>query len=186
MATPQKIIMAARREARTKIRSDIVEQAEEDTTKLVQPTEQPNLLTFDVKVFVYAFTLLGRSVNMRNQHAKEEIDVNLVIWQSQSHTSHTPVRHDIICEKICEKIKANKIKDVRPILQCFKQGRGTFGFWISPVCYLRWDIYNHEGIEHHFLAYSEDSTDRFTPSELELLRDCFNEAHPNNKCTLLV
>ena len=149
---------------------------------------QPNLLTFDVKVCVYAYTLPGRGVGMTKQHAKEEIGVKLVIWQSQSNTSHTPVMHEKICENIEIEIKAKAIKDVRPILQCLKQARGIFGFWISPVCFLRWVIYNHKDIDidHHFLAYSEDSTDRFTTSELKLLLKCFNEVHPYNKCTLLV
>jgi hypothetical protein len=179
MATPQKIIMAARREERAKIRLYIVKQAEEDTTKLVQPTEQPELITLFVKVWVYAFTLPGRGVGMTNQQDEEAIDVNLVFWHSQFNIH---VKHDIICEMFNEK----KAKTDRNVLQCIKQGRGTYGFWISPVCYLRWVIYNHEGIDHHFLAYSEDSTDCFTPSELTLLHECFNKVHLNNQCTLLV
>ena len=192
MATPQKILMAVRSaEQAEKRRLKIAEQAEKDTTTLAQhkstaQEKQPTLLILFVKVWVYAYTLPGRGVGMTNQHAKEKIDVNLVIWQSQSNTSHTPVMHEIICENIDIEIKAKAIKDVRPILQCLKQARGIFGFWISPVCFLRWVIYKHKDIDHHFLAYSEDSTDRFTTSELKLLLECFNEVHPNNKCTLLV
>ena len=120
---------------------------------------------------------------MTDQHAKAKIKVNLVlICHSKSHTPNTSVSHD----KICANIKAAQKKDDRQVLQCLEQGRGIFGFWISPVCFLRWVIYNHYGVDHRCLAYSEDSTECFTPSELEVLHNCINDVHPNIKCTLLV
>ena len=86
MATPQKILMAVRSaEQAEKRRLKIAEQAEKDTTTLAQhkstaQEKQPTLLILFVKVWVYAYTLPGRGVGMTNQHAKEKIDVNLVIW----------------------------------------------------------------------------------------------------------
>jgi hypothetical protein len=155
-------------------------QAIQDTTKLEQhestaQEKQLKLFILDVKVFVYLFTLPGRGVGMTDQDAKVAIDVNLVFWHSPFNTY---VNHYIICEMF----NKDKTESDRKVLQCSKQGKGIFGFWISKDCYLRWVEY----IEHHFLAYSEDSTGRFTPSELDLLLKCFNNKHPDNKCTLLV